>query len=205
MEGEMLDLYTAGTNNGQRATLTLEECGLDYRLHKVDLAAGGAKAPEFLKLNPNARIPVLVDSDGPGGKPITVTQSWAICLYAAEKSGRHLPKDPARRMEALSWLFHVATDVSPMRSPNSAAVGIGAKDAVLAFYDRSFREALEGLDRRLGEVDYLAGELSIADFALYPMVRRRRALAEAAPALGNLLRWAKLMEARPASTKALAA
>jgi GST-like protein len=204
-EEAMLDLYTAGTNNGQRATLTLEECGLDYRLHKVDLGAGGAHTPDFLKLNPNARIPVLVDSDGPGGKPITVTQSWAICLYAAEKSGRYLPKDPARRIEALSWLFHVATDVAPMRSPNSAAEQIGAKEAVLAFYDSGFREALEKIDRRLGEADYLAGEVSIADFALYPMVRRRHAMAEAPPALRHVLRWEAAMAARPASLKALAA
>jgi GST-like protein len=201
----MLDLYTAGTNNGQRATITLEECGLPYNLHKIDLAKGGAKTEEFKKLNPNARIPVLVDSEGPGGKPITVTQSWAICLYAAEKSGRLLPRDPARRIEALSWLFHVATDLAPMRSPNNAATAIGAKDRVLAFYDRGFREALETIDRRLGEAEYLAGEISVADLALYPMVKRRSVLAEAAPALANMLRWMRSMDARPGCQRGLAA
>ena len=201
----MLDLYTAGTNNGQRATIILEECGLSYRMHKVDIQQGGARSEEFRKLNPNARIPVLVDSEGPGGKPITVTQSWAICLYAAEKSGKFLPRDPARRLEALSWLFHVATDIAPMRSPNNAAEQIGAKDKVLAFYDASFREALENIDRRLGEAEYLAGEISIADLALYPMVKRRRAVADAAPVLANLLRWLGAMDSRPASQKALAA
>ena len=201
----MLDLYTAGTNNGQRATIALEECGLAYTLHKIDIAKGGARTEAFKKLNPNARIPVLVDSDGPGGKPITVTQSWAICLYAAEKSGKFLPRDPARRLEALSWLFHVATDIQPMRSPNNAAEAIGAKDQVLAFYDKSFREALETIDRRLGEAEYLAGELSIADLALYPMVKRRIAIAEAAPALGNILRWVKALDARGGCKKVLAA
>ena len=201
----MLDLYTAGTNNGQRATITLEECGLPYTLHKVDLAKGGAKTEQFKKLNPNARIPVLVDSEGPGGKPVTVTQSWAICLYAAEKSGKLLPRDPARCIEALSWLFHVATDLAPMRSPNNVAEAIGAKDKVLAFYDKSFREALETIDRRLGEADYLAGEISVADLALYPMVKRRAALAEAAPALANVLRWLKALDARPGCQRGLAA
>ena len=201
----MLDLYTAGTNNGQRATIALEECGLAYRVHKVDIQHGGSRTEEFKKLNPNARIPVLVDSEGPDGKPITVTQSWAIALYAAEKSGKLLPRDPARRLEALSWLFHVATDLAPMRSPNNAAEAIGAKDKVLAFYDKSFREALENIDRRLGDAEYLAGELSIADLALYPMVKRRVAIAEAAPALANLLRWVKALDARPGCQRALAA
>jgi GST-like protein len=201
----MIDLYTAGTNNGQRATVTLEECGLPYRLHKLDLAKGEARSEAFRKLNPNARIPVLVDSEGPSGTPITVTQSWAICLYAAEKSGKFLPRDPAKRIEALSWLFYVATDTVPMRSPNNAAEAIGAKEAVLAFYDKSFREALENLDRRLGESEYLAGELSIADLAFYPMYKRRKALADAAPALANLRRWGERLDARPGCQRGLAA
>jgi GST-like protein len=171
----------------------------------VDIAKGGAKTEEFKKLNPNARIPVLVDSEGPGGKPVTVTQSWAICLYAAEKSGKFLPRDPVKRLEALSWLFHVATDLAPMRSPNSAAEAIGNKDAVLAFYERSFREALETIDRRLGEAEHLAGEISVADLALYPMVKRRRAAAEAAPALANVLRWLRQLDARPGCQRGLAA
>jgi GST-like protein len=201
----MLDLYTAGTNNGQRATVVLEECGLPFRLHKVDYAGGGTRTEEFRRLNPNARIPVLVDSEGPNGAPITVTQSWAICLYAAEKSGKFLPRDPVVRVEAMSWLFYVATDLVPMRSPYTVAEKLGVKEAVQAYYDASFREALENIDRRLAEADYLAGEISVADLAFYPMYRRRKVIAEAAPALTNLMRWGARMDARAGCQRALAA
>jgi glutathione S-transferase len=99
----------------------------------------------------------------------------------------------------------VATDTVPMRSRNNAAEAIGAKEALLAFYDKSFREALENLDRRLGEADYLAGELSIADLAFYSMYKRRKALADLAPALGNLRRWGERLDARPGCQRGLAA
>jgi GST-like protein len=193
----MLKLYTAETNNGQRARIILDECELPYEMHLVDIHHGAARTDEFRKINPNGRIPVLVDPDGFDGKPMTVTQSWAICLYAAEKAQRYVPKNPRRRLESLEWFFYVATDVSPMRAPNQAAVEIGAQDGVRAFYDRNFREALENLDCRLAGVEYLGGELSIADFAFYPMFHRRRALAETEPKLNNLLRWGALMDSRP--------
>ena len=93
----MIDLYAAGTSNGMRARMALEECGLPYTFHRIDLTKGEHKTPQFLAMNPFGQIPVLVDSDGPGGKPVTLHQSTAILLYAAEKSGKHLPKDLAAR------------------------------------------------------------------------------------------------------------
>jgi GST-like protein len=99
----MIDLYLAPTANGLRASVALEEAGLAYRAHKVDLAKGEQRAPEFLKLNPAGAIPVIVDSDGPGGKPLTLSQSGAIILYVADKCGKFLPKDAARRAIALQW------------------------------------------------------------------------------------------------------
>ena len=101
----MIDLYMWGTGNGLRASIALAESGLEYKVHKVDLTKGEQKKPEYLKINPAAQIPALTDSDGPGGRPITLTQSGAILLYAAEKSARMLPKDPARRAIAQQWLM----------------------------------------------------------------------------------------------------
>src|SRR6185437_6286529 len=101
----MIDLYTAGTGNGFRAAIVLAESGLPHRIHKIDLGKGEQKTPEFLARNPAGAIPVLVDSEGPGGKALTLSQSGAIALYLAEKSGKFLPKDASRRALALQWFM----------------------------------------------------------------------------------------------------
>jgi glutathione S-transferase len=93
----MIDLYAAGTSNGMRARIALEECGLAYTFHPIALDKGEHKTPQFLAMNPNGQIPVIVDRDGPGGKPLTLSQSTAILMYCAEKSGKFMPKDPAAR------------------------------------------------------------------------------------------------------------
>jgi GST-like protein len=108
----MIELYLAGTANGLRAAVALEECGLQYRPHAVDLAKNEQRNPEFLKINPAGLIPALVDPEGPGGKPLTLSQSGAIVLYAAEKSGRFLPRDAAQRAIALQWFMQAASDIS---------------------------------------------------------------------------------------------
>jgi len=108
----MIELYTAQSSNGQRAAIALEECGLPYRVHKLELMQGEQRTPEFLALNPAGAIPVIVDPDGPGGAPLTLSQSGAIALYAAEKTGKFLPRDPARRAQALQWLMYGVSDVA---------------------------------------------------------------------------------------------
>src|SRR5512132_1514289 len=110
----MIDLYAAATSNGTRARIALEECGLAYKLHPVDLAKGEQKSAAFLAMNPNGQIPVIVDHDGPGGKPVTLSQSTAILLYCAEKSGKFLPQDPAARPAVLQALMNASTDVTPI-------------------------------------------------------------------------------------------
>src|SRR3979411_2480643 len=110
----MIELYAAGTSNGMRARIAVEECGLAYRFHPIDLQKGEQKAPGFLAMNPMGQIPVLVDSEGPGGKPLTLSQSTAILLYCAEKSGRCLPRDPAARAAMLQALMSASTDITPM-------------------------------------------------------------------------------------------
>ena len=117
----MIDLYAAGTSNGMRARIALEECGLAYNWHPINLMKGEHKTPQFLALNPFGQIPVLVDSDGPGGKPVTLHQSTAILMYAAEKSGKHLPKDSAGRPAFLEALMSASTDITPQFGAVNAA------------------------------------------------------------------------------------
>ncbi len=131
----MIDLYAAGTSNGMRARIALEECGLAYQLHPIDIQKGEQKSPGFLAMNPMGQIPVLVDSEGPGGKPLTLSQSTAILVYCAEKSGRFLPRDPAARAATLQALMSASTDITPMlgalfavirsKHPHGPTAGVG--------------------------------------------------------------------------------
>jgi GSH-dependent disulfide-bond oxidoreductase len=195
----MIDLYTAGTGNGYRAAIVLAESGLPHRVHKVDLAKGESKTPEFLERNPAGAIPVLVDSEGPGGKELTLAQSGAIALYLAEKSGKFLPKDAARRAIALQWFMQATTDVAPgsgMIFMSGSALP-DKSPANTAFFENRLVGILRNCDRQLRGQDYLAGELSVADLALYPVVATRKAMIDKAGDLPDLTRWAAAMAARP--------
>jgi len=194
----MIDLYVAGTANGLRASVALEEAGLPYRAHKVDLAKGEQRSPEFLKLNPAGLVPVIVDDDGPGGKPLTLSQSGAILLYAADKSGRLLPKDAARRAVALQWLLQAASDISgasnavfhvDTRAPEKSAANLG-------YFKTRLVDFFAICDRRLAGRDFLADELSVADLMLYPNFALRKPLLDEAGGLPNLQRWGAAMAAR---------
>ena len=113
MIAKLIDLYAAGTSNGMRARMALEECGLAYAFHPVALDKGENKTPRFLALNPNAQIPVIVDRDGPGGQALTLSQSSAILIYCAEKSGKYLPKEGAARAAMWQALMSASTDITP--------------------------------------------------------------------------------------------
>lgn len=200
----MIDLYMWGTGNGLRASIALAESGLEYKIHKVDLTKGEQKKPEYLKINPAGAIPALADSDGPGGKPVTMAQSGAILLYAAEKSGRMLPNDPLRRVAALHWLMQGCSDV---------AVTSGAIFALENFVSEKvqsntdfFKTRLTGyfrhVDARLAGREFLADEFSVADVALYPVASTRKALAEGLP---NLNAWLARVGARPGVQKGMSA
>ena len=168
-----IDLYVAGTGNGRRAALMLEECGVPYKVHPVDLTKGQSKTPEFLKMNPLGAIPVIVDNDAAGGKPLTLSQSGAISLYLAEKTGKLLPKDPAKKALALQWFMHVVTDEQPTSSAIFYASNLKEKsESTVTAFETRLLDFLKAVDTRLGEAEYLAGELSIADLALYPVVRQ---------------------------------
>ena len=202
----MIDLYAAGTSNGMRARIALEECGLAYKLHPIDLTKGEHKTPQYLAMNPMGQIPVLVDSEGPGGKPVTLSQSTAILMYCAEKSGKFLPKDPAARPALLQALMSASTDITPI---------IGTVFSILRGKDphgptaEMFKGRLKAMfkvwDDFLGKRKYAAGnEVTIADFSLYAgYVRAKGVVPETCEGMPNLDRWGKDIGARPGVQRAL--
>lgn len=202
----MIELYTAATGNGRRATIMLEECGLAYRAHKVELGKAANKPSEFLTLNPQGTIPVIHDPDGPDGKPITLAQSSAILLYLAEKTGRFLPKDARKRQAAYQWMMGAVTDVAPTSTAIFLAASVMPEKvpSVAQFFESRFVDLCKPFDRRLGEAPYLAGdEITIADLAFFPVVAGRQALIDKAEGLANLKRWAAELGARPTIQRAL--
>jgi GST-like protein len=203
----MIDVYAYGTGNGFRACIALAECELEHNVHKVDLAKGDNTTPEFLKMNPLGSIPVIVDHDGPDGKSLSISQSASIVLYAAEKSGRFLPSSGEARTLALQWLMFNASDIAgtnnaifmaTMRAPEKVP-------AVIEFFEERLYGLFGDVDERLDEVEYLAGDISVADLALYPFVALRKSLLEGREPLTNLLRWVDVMAGRPGVAKGMAA
>ena len=203
----MIELYAAQSSNGQRAAIILEECGLPYRVHKLELMKGEQRTPQFLKINPAGAIPVIIDPDGPGGAPITLAQSGAIAIYAAEKTGKLLPRDPVRRALALQWLMYAVTDCAaasmtvffetvllPEKAPGN-----------LKFCEERLVRYFRVADGRLEGRDWLADELSIADFALYPLCVVRKPYIDSAGDMPNLSRWMVAISARQAVAKAMRA
>jgi GST-like protein len=201
----MIELYFAPTANGLRAAVALEETGLPYRTHKVDLAKGDQRTPEFLKLNPAGLIPVIVDPDGAGGKPLTLSQSGAIILYAAEKSGKFLPKNPARRALAMQWMMQAASDIAGTSGTVfRMEMSVPEKNAANTDY---FKQRLLGFfavcDAQLAGREYLADEFSVADIMLYPNFSARKALIDQAGGFANLQRWGAAIGSRPGVQKGM--
>ncbi len=202
-----IDLYTWGTPNGRKASIMLEEVGLPYRVHSVDITKDEQFAPEFLKISPNNKIPALVDPDGPGGQPISVFETGAILIYLAEKTGKLLPDDPRQRMEVLQWLMWQMGGFGPMLGQAHHFLRF-AKDDLSYAKDRYRNEAhrLYGvLDKRLGVSEFLgSGGYSIADIATYPWVMRHEWQEVALEDFSNISRWAAVLGARPAVAAGMA-
>ena len=202
----MIDLYAAGTSNGMRARIALEECGLKYRWHPIDLAKGEHKTQEFLALNPNGQIPVIVDNEGPGGNKLTLSQSSAIMIYCAEKAGRFLPSDPAKRAAALEAYMSASTDITPMFGTVNATLRAKEPHApTTEMFKRQLKGYFKVWDDKLAKRRYAAGdEVTIADFSLYAGYwRTKGALPDCVAGLPNLERWAAEIAARPAIQRAI--
>ena len=206
----MIDLYAMGSPNVVKIYIALEEMGLAYTVHPVDVFAEGQFSPDFLKLNPNAKVPVIVDGDGPGGKPYTVFESGAILQYLADKTGRFLAKDGAARYDALQWMMVQMTTVGPMWGQYVHFMRFAPKgnDYSLDRYRTQVRKTLDVVEQRLGQAQYLGGaDYSIADIATFPWLRNTGTLlgkgVEAS--YPRVMAWVAKIAARPAVAKALAA
>lgn len=201
----MIDLYFWPTPNGQKIPIMLEECGLEYRVKPVNMLRGEQFKPAFLRINPNNKIPAIVDQDGPGGEPLALFESGAILQYLGEKSGRFLPRERRARYTVLQWLTFQVANVGPMFGQCGHFLGYAPRKIQYAI-DRYRNETLRlygVMDRRLKSVEYLAGEYSIADMATWPWVRvrwlHRIDLAE----FPHVQRWYEAIGARPAVQRAL--
>ena len=197
----MIDLYTWSTSNGRKASIMLEELGADYTVHPIHIGKGDQFAPEYLAINPNGKIPAIVDSDGPGGAPIAVFESGAILIYLAEKHGRFLPIEPVARMEVIQWLMFQMGGIGPMFGQVHHFLR-AAKEQVpygIERYGTEVRRLYGVLDRRLDGRDHLAGDgYSIADIATYPWVFRREWQGVDLAEFPNVKRWFDALGARPA-------
>lgn len=202
----MIDLYAAGTSNGMRARIALEECGLKYNWHPIDLGKGEHQTPQFLALNPNGQIPVIVDDEGPGGKKITMSQSSAIMMYCAEKAGKFIPSDLGKKAAMLEAYMSASTDITPTFGVVNGLLRAKEPHAPSAdMFRQRLRSYFKVWDDKLAKRKYAAGdELTLADFSLYAGYwRTKGALPDVVAGMPNLERWAAGIGARPAIQRAL--
>jgi GST-like protein len=209
---DRIQLYSLPTPNGVKVSIMLEETGLPYEPHRVAFESGDQLSPEFLSLNPNNKIPAIIDPDGPGGKPLALWESGAILVYLADKSGQFMPREPAERYHALQWLMFQMGGIGPM----FGQVGFFHKFAGREFEDKRPRDRYVAEARRLLNVlngqlagrDWVLGEYGIADIAIFPWVRNLIGFYDAGALVeferfGNVRRVLDAFLARPAVARGL--
>lgn len=201
----MIEVYFWPTPNGHKITIMLEECGLPYEVKYINIGRGDQFEPDFLKISPNNRMPAIVDTDGPDGKPISVFESGAILQYLGRKSGKFYPKDERKRVEVDEWLFWQMGGLGPMAG-QAHHFRQYAPEKIDYAYDRYTDEVnrLYGvMDARLKDHEFLAGDYSIADMAAYPWVRPHKRQGQDLAEFPNLEDWFKRIHDRPAVEKAI--
>lgn len=204
----MIALYTWGTPNGRKVSIMLEELGLPYSVHPIDIGKGEQFTPDFLKINPNGKIPAIVDPDGPGGKPLALFESGAILIYLAEKTGSPLlPSDPVARITTLQWLMFQMGGVGPMFGQAHHFLRFAKEKIPYAMtrYGEEARRLYGVLNARLGEVPFLAGDAyTIADIATYPWVSRHEWQQIDLDDFPNVARWFDALSERPEVVRGMA-
>jgi GSH-dependent disulfide-bond oxidoreductase len=202
----MIEVYSWPTPNGHKAHIMLEECGLPWRVHAVDIGAGDQFKPDFLAISPNNKIPALVDPDGPDGKPISLFESGAILLYLAGKTGKFLPSDVSGKYEVLQWLMFQMGGVGPMLG-QAHHFRIYAPDKVPYAIDRYTNEAKRlyaVMNKRLAKSKYIGGPAySIADIAIFPWIRSWKNQGIEWAEYPHLKGWFDEISARPAVMRAV--
>ena len=203
----MLDVYSWKTSNGRKVTVMVEELGVPYRLHKIDIGAGDQFTDAFTAVNPNQKIPAIVDPEGPEGRPYTVIESGAILMYLAEKHGRFLPQSMVERYEVIQWLMFQMGGVGPMFG-QAHHFRMAAKEEVpygIERYTKETRRLWGVLDGRLEGREYLAGDYSIADIAVFPWTARYEWQGVELDEFPNVARWYRAIAQRPAVARGMEA
>ena len=196
----MIDLYTWGTPNGHKISIMLEEAGLPYRVHPIDISQDEQFAPDLVTISPNSKIPAIIDSEGPDGNPITLFESGAILIYLAEKTGRFLPVQPRARYEVMQWLMFQMGGIGPMCGQLHHFRRFAPEPIPYAIerYTKEVKRLYSTLDKRLSEHAYLADEYSIADMATYPWISRYEWQGMDLADYPAMQRWFGEISARPA-------
>jgi len=204
----MYDIYNWPTSNGRKINIMVEELGVDYKIHPVAIGKGEQFTPAFTKLNPNQKIPAVIDQDGPGGKPYVMFESGAILMYMAEKHGQLLPQETAARYEVVQWLMFQMGGVGP-NFGQAHHFRRAAKEKVpyaIQRYTDETRRLWGVMDKRLADREWLAaGQFSIADIAVFPWTMRYEWQGIALDEFLNVKRWYEAVEARPGVQRGLAA
>lgn len=194
----MIDFYTAGTPNGYKPAIMLEEIGLPYSIHKVDISKGDQFSPEYIEINPNSKIPAIIDREA----DISVFESGAVLIYLAEKTGKLLPTDPAERALVMGWLMFQMASVGPMFGQFGHFRNAAPEKIPYAIerYQKEATRLLKVLEHQLAKTTYMAGDYSIADIATYPWVFGATGpyLEVSLDDCPNIQRWMGAMQARPA-------
>ena len=195
----MIDLFTWITPNGRKISIMLEEVGLPYEVHPINLQKGEQFAPDFLAISPNNRIPAIIDREGPGGKPYSLFESGAILMYISEKMGKLVPTEMHKRYEVIQWLMFQMGGVGPMfgqahhfmRASEKVPYGIDR-------YSKETRRLYGVMNKHLANREYFAGDYSIADIATYPWVARYERHQVKLEEFPNVKRWFDRLSARAA-------
>ena len=199
-----IELHTWNTPNGRKISVALEEMGLAYQVFPVNIGKDEQFKPDFLKISPNNRIPAIIDRDGPGGAPISVFESGAILLYLGEKTGKFLPSDLRKRVPVLEWLMWQMGGFGPMPGQVHHFLQVEHepdRKYGLARYLKETQRLYGVLDRRLALVDYVAGELSVADFAILGWAWRHERHQVDLAEFPNVKRWYEQIMSRPATIR----
>ncbi|HET7314103.1 glutathione binding-like protein [Salinisphaera sp.] len=202
----MIDLYTWTTPNGHKVHIMLEEIGAEYTAHPINIGKGDQFGEDFLKISPNNKIPAIVDSDGPNGKPYSLFESGAILMYLADKSDRLLPKDPVKRYDAIQWLMFQMGGIGPLlgQAHHFNKYAPEKIEYAVKRYGNEANRLYGVLDRRLGQTKFLAGnDYSIADIATWPWLRSAETQGVNIDDYPNVRRWFEMIGDRENVKKGL--
>ncbi len=205
MSQQPIALYHWPTPNGHKVSIMLEEIGWPYEVHPIDITRGDQFEEEFLRINPNNKIPAIVDPDGPGGSSYALAESGAILIYLADRSGQFLKRDEATYYQTLQWLMFQMGHLGPMAGQAHHFINYAPEsvDYAVERYINEVRRIYNVMDRRLAEAEYLVGDYSIADMACWPWVRSWNKQGQDLNEFPSLKRWFDTIGERPAVQRAL--